>query len=241
MKLWKFILLLGVIAAVGGAAVVAVNFLVLPSMVHSHQVVTMPDLRGVSLEEAREKAATLDLVLEVSRKRPHPTLPEGAVLDQVPGPHEKVRGGRTVRVVLSTGHATGALPEVVGLTPRQAEATLQRENYRLGRSVRMPRRGITQPVVAYQNPQAGLELATGRSVELVIAEPEAPLRLRMPDLTGLPLFQARQMITAAGFVVGPVEYRRSGQVAPNHIVSQKPAAGSQVGKGDRLVLVVATR
>jgi len=234
-------LVLGGLALTGLAAVLAVNFLVLPSLVHSRQVVAMPDLRGLDLEEARSKGDDLQLIIEVSRRKAHPTLPPGAIVSQMPDPGERIRGGRVVRVVVSAGHPSGALPQVVGLTPRQAEATLQRENYRPGRKVAVFRPEITQPVVAYQRPQAGTELATGQTVDLVVAEPAPTVILRMPDLTGVPLYQARRLVTGAGLVLAPVEYRRTDGATPNHVVAQEPQAGSRVSRGDRLVLVVATR
>ncbi len=241
MKLWKFLLLLGSLAALGCVLVIGVNFLVLPSLVHNNQVVAMPDLRGRDLASARDEVKPLDLKIEVTRSRAHPTLPEGCILDQNPAPEARIRGGRVVKVVLSSGHPSGRLAMVVGLTPQQCKVTLQRENYRSGRIVHMPRAGVTQPVIAYQNPQAGYELATGRRVDLVIADPAPPAQLRLPDLTGMPLYQVRQIISTAGLVLAPVQYSSSGKVAPNHILSQDPAAGSRVVKGDRLVLVVATR
>ncbi len=241
MKLWKFLLLLGSLVLLGGAALLAVNFLVLPSLIHSQQVVTMPDLRSMDLAVARDEVRGLDLQIEVSRQRPHPTLPEGRILDQTPVPGARIRGGRMVKVVLSSGHASGRLAALIGLTPEQAEVTLQREKYRSGRVVRIPRPDVTQPVVAFQSPQAGVELETGRRVDLVVAGPSAPVQLLLPDLTDMPLYQARQMVNAAGLVLAPVQYKRSGDIAPNHILSQDPPAGSRVGKGDLLALVIATR
>ncbi len=241
MKLWKFLLLLLAAVGVGGVLLVAVNFMVLPSLVHRHQVVTLPDLRGLDLAQARDQVRPLELKLEVVRERAHPTLPVGSIVDQVPGPEAKVRGGRVVKVVVSSGHPSGLLPAVVGLTPRQAEVTLQRNNYRAGVQVRLPRVGVTQPVVAYQSPLAGVDLPTGRTVDLAVAVPAPRLQLLLPDLQGMPLYQAKQLINRAGLVLDDVRYRRSGSVGPNHVLAQDPVPGTRVGKGDRLVLVVATR
>ncbi len=241
MKLWKFLLLLGAAALVSGVLLVAVNFMVLPSLVHHNQVVTMPDLRGRDFKAAQDEVRPLGLRLEVARSRAHPSLPAGSIVDQVPLPEARIRGGRVVKVIVSSGHPSGLLPSVVGLTPKQAEVTLQRNRYRPGLSLHLPRPGVTQPVVAYQSPQAGVDLPTGRTVDLVVAEPAPRVRLLLPDLTGMPLYQAKQLIGEAGLVLGQVQYSRSGAVGPNHILAQEPAAGTRVGRGDRLVLVVATR
>lgn len=241
MKLWKFLLLLLAMALTGAAAVMTVNFLVLPAIIHHNEVVVMPDVRGLSVGQAQQRLQVLYLDLAVARQRPHPTIPAGMILDQLPAPAARVRGGRTIVLVTSSGPPAGALPRLAGLSLRQAEITLQRENYRLGRVLRVRRTGVTETVVAYQDPEAGTETYKGATVDLVVAEP-APARLmRMPDLVGVPLYRARQAVAAAGFVLGPVQYQRTGKVPPNTVVRQEPPAGTRIAKGDRLELVASSR
>jgi serine/threonine-protein kinase len=241
MKLWKFLLLCAVFILCGGVLTLGVNFLVLPSLVHSNKAVAMPDLRGLTAEQAAERLRPLGLEVEVSRSRPHPTVDQDLILDQIPGPEAMIRGGRTVRVVTSEGPPAGTLPDLVGLSLPQAEITLQRENYRLGKVLKIQRPGVTQPIVDFQSPAAGTDLYKGAVVDLVVAEPGAALLLRMPDLRGLPLPRATRIVTDAGFVLDPVRYRRTDEVAPNHVVAQTPAPGARVSKGERLELVASSR
>ncbi len=241
MKLWKFLLLMIGLVAAGGGLLLAVNAMVLPSVIHGNQVVTMPDIRGMSVKGAGTELRGLKLDVEVARQRAHPTIPEGMILDQIPAPSSRIRGGRTVRVVTSSGPPAGAVPHLAGLSLRQAEITLQRENYRLGRVLHVRRQGVTEPVVYYQNPVAGTELYKGAIVDLVVAEPAATELLRMPDLRGVPLYQARQSIADAGFVLAPVSYQRTSRTAPNLVLEQKPAAGQRIRKGERLELVASSR
>jgi len=241
VKLWKFLLLAASLAMVGGVALLGFNFLVLPAIIHHNKVVTMPDIRGMSVRGADTELGLLDLDVEVSRQRSHPSVPEGMILDQIPGPQARIRGGRTVRVITSSGPPAGAVPQLAGLSLRQAEITLQRENYRLGRVLRIRRPGVTEQIVDYQNPGAGLELYKGAVVDLVVAEPAAADLVRMPDLAGVPLYKARQVIADAGFGLAPVVYERTGDVAPNLVIAQRPAAGRRIRKGERLELVASSR
>jgi serine/threonine-protein kinase len=241
MKLWKFLLLLVTLAVTGGVVVLGVNFLVLPEVIHHNEVVVMPDVRGMNVRGAETQLRVQGLTVEVARARAHPTVPEGMILDQAPMAEARVRGGRTVRVITSSGPPAGALPRLTGLSVRQAENTLQRENYRLGRVLRLRRPGVTQPVVHYQNPVAGTRLFKGAKVDLVVAEPAPPALLRMPDLRGVPLYRARAALAAAGFVLGPVIYERTAELAPNTIIRQEPAPGGRIRKGEQLELVVSSR
>jgi beta-lactam-binding protein with PASTA domain len=241
VKLWKFLLLLASLVLTGGVLLLLVNFLVMPSLVHSNKVVTMPDIRGMSVTGAQTQLRGLGLDVEAARQRAHPSIPEGMILDQIPGPEARIRGGRTVRVVTSSGPPEGALPNLAGLSLRQAEITLQREKFRLGRVLKVRKAGVTQSIVAYQNPVAGTRLFKNAVVDLVVAEPAAAELLRMPDLRGMPLYQARQAISDAGFILAPVTYERTSGSAPNLILSQNPPAGERIRKGERLELVASSR
>lgn len=241
MRLWKFVLLLGVVAAVGGAVVLGVNFLVLPAIVHHNKVVVMPDVRGLTVDGAAARLRGDGLEVEVARSRAHPSVAEGLILDQAPEPETRIRGGRTARVIISSGPPAGALPRLTGLSLRQAEITIQRENYRLGRVARLRRPGVTEPVVDYQYPVAGTHLYKGAEVSLVVAEPAPPAMLRMPDLRGTSLFKARRSVADAGFVLGPVVYERTSRVPPNTVIEQSPDPGRRISRGDRLELVASSR
>ena len=241
MKLWNLLLLLASLVMTGGVLLLLVNFLVMPSLVHSNKVVTMPDIRGMTISGAETQLRSMSLKVEVARQRAHPSIPEGMILDQVPTPESRIRGGRTIRVVTSSGPPAGSLPALAGLSLRQAEITLQRENFRLGRVLKIRRQGVTQPVVVYQNPTAGTDLYKGAVVNLVVAEPAAAELVRMPDLRGVPLFKARQAISDAGFMLAPVTYERTSRSAPNLVLSQHPPAGERIRKGERLELVASSR
>lgn len=241
MKLWRFLVLLAGALALFAFGLVAFNYLVMPRLIHHNTVVLMPDLRGRTLAAAHEEAARRELILRETRQRPHPTLPAGTVLDQDPAPASPLRRGRTVEVVTSSGPPVGGVPELVGLSRRQAELTLQRERLRLGRVGRIRLPGVTVPVVSHQYPPAGTELQLDSPVDLIVGEPALPTAYRMPDLRGLPLHLARREIAAAGCVAGSVSYRRGEDVPPNTVVAQDPAAGSRILKGARVELVAASR
>ncbi len=124
MKLWKFLLLLGALAVAGGVVVLGVNFLVLPAIIHHNEVVVMPDVRGLTVRGAASQLRGDGLTVEVARSRAHPTVPEGMILDQSPAPEAKVRGGRRVQVITSSGPPAGALPQLAGLLYSQLDHPL---------------------------------------------------------------------------------------------------------------------
>ncbi|TLM99384.1 MAG: PASTA domain-containing protein, partial [Actinobacteria bacterium] len=61
----------------------------------------------------------------------------------------------------------------------------------------------------------------------------------VPDVTGRPQAEAQQLLADAGFRVGTVTTEVSQAVPDGNVISQKPAARAQAGRGKRIDLVVA--
>ena len=179
MKLWKFLLLLGALVAGGGVLLPGFNFLVLPSLVHRNKVVPVPDLRGPRPRPAVEPAATLDL-RSGGRERPASDHRARAlILEQVPAPQAGIRArDAPCRWSSAAGRRPARCRDLAGLSLRQAEITLQREHYRLGRVLRVRRDGVTEPPwSSSSSPQAGTRpAARAPAVDLVVAEPAPPHR-----------------------------------------------------------------
>jgi serine/threonine-protein kinase len=240
MKVWEFLLLVVGLMVIAGIVLVAVNFVVLPRIVHRNTVVVTPDLQGLSVEDASRQLSGQGLAVEEARRRSHPTVPVGLILEQIPGPGSPIRSGRLIRVVTSSGPPAGGVPDLVGLNFRQAEITLQRENFRPGRVLRLRRENVTTPTVLFQKPPAGRQLRKGRLVDLVVGDPAPPQLLCMPDLRGVPLYIARQRVADAGCVLAPVTYERTSDRAANLVLRQTPPPGRRIRKGERIELVAAS-
>ena len=241
MKLWQFLLMLMGLVFLGGTLLLGFNFVLMPRLIHRNEVVLMPDLRGMTVADAEAAAQALHLQVHATRVRPHPTIAAGMILEQLPAPSVPIRRGRMVRVITSSGPPAGAVPNLAGLTVHQAEITLQREAYRLGRILHIRRDEVSEPTVVYQSPGAGVDLPKGRTINLVLAEPGPQPQLRMPDLRGAPLYRARQAIAAAGCVLAPVIYERSSDLPAQVVLSQSPPSGRRIEKGTRIELVASSR
>jgi beta-lactam-binding protein with PASTA domain len=241
VKLWRFSLVVVGAILLFGFGLLAFNFVIMPRLVHRNTVVLVPDLQGQTLASAQTMVQQLGLKLNETRQMAHPSVPRGMILDQTPPAASPIRRGRTVRVVTSSGPPAGMLPDLVGLTRRQAEITLQREAYRLGRILHVRKQDVTVPTVIHQYPPPGMVLRKGQPVSMVVAEPTLPAVYRMPDLRGISLFVAREAIAAAGCVASGITYERDRDVPPNTVLEQTPAPGVRIRKGARIELVAATR
>lgn len=198
-------------------------------------VLRVPDIVGLVDVEARGRIEDLGLEFTVRGGLAHRTVPEGAVLTQSPLPGQFARPGAPVQVTLSRGPEVHTLPDVAGLSERQANIVLER----LGYEVAIERR--EDPMAAGRavetRPAAGADLAVPSQVVLVISE-GAPIVV-VPDMLGMHIDDALQILAGAQLELGSISFDEEAPEAPGRIVGQYPPVGYSLRAGDAVELRVA--
>ena len=202
-------------------------------------VVTVPDWTGKPLARATADAGALGLVLETAGQRHDPGVPVDGIVQQDPQAGAVVRRGRTVRVTLSLGGETIAVPDVVRHPARQEEAEIRRMGLEPGVETRVTVSDVPEGQVIAQWPVPGTTSLNGERVHRLVSEGPRVPRWVMPDLTGRPLREAQDWITLCGFRAGPVRRMPSPGKAPGTVLGQQPLAGWPVGPRDVVELTVA--
>ena len=80
--------------------------------------------------------------------------------------------------------------------------------------------------VISQNPAAGVEATEGSAVDLVVSL--GPVLVSVPDVVGLARADAEAAIVGANLTVGNVTTANSATVPTGDVISQSPAAGTQI-------------
>jgi eukaryotic-like serine/threonine-protein kinase len=130
------------------------------------EVVAVPDVTGLSRDSAEAQISDLGLVPAVEEEESEE--PEGEVIAQDPEAGAELELGSTVTLTVSSGIEEVEVPDVVGLTGRDAERQLRAEGL-------VPARReteVTDPTqdgqVVDQRPGAGVRLERGREVVIVV-------------------------------------------------------------------------
>ncbi|RKZ10108.1 hypothetical protein DRQ32_07525, partial [bacterium] len=210
MTLGKLLFLILAVVALGGTTVVVADLWFMPWLIHQQAEVLVPELVGLDTEQAEADLARIGLRLLTAEEVFDQSVPAGTVLEQDPVALRPVRRGRPVRVVLSAGAPLTRVPDVSGLSLRQAELALGRVGLRLGRVARSYDPDGALGIVA-QRPHPGAESPRGAGVNLLVREGLERSYHRMPDLTGRPINRVRQDLTRAGFDIRRVTYRSEGE------------------------------
>ena len=73
--------------------VLLMNFVIMPAIIHQRAGVFVPDIRGMSEQQARHELDGVDLHLRVDRTQYDDELPRGYVITQRPRPNDSVKEG----------------------------------------------------------------------------------------------------------------------------------------------------
>ncbi len=199
---------------------------------------SVPDLRGMSLDEARHALHARDLETASVDSIRHPARERGAVIGQTPLPGQLARVGGGVGLTVSLGPERRPVPDVVRLRADRAITVLETTGFRVvADSVEadLP----TGEIVATR-PVAGTEVTIPAEIRVTVSL--GPPLLPLPDLSGMQEAEARAALESLGFTVAePVETRFRFGFSQGQVLEQFPPAGEMVPRGSAVRLVVGRR
>lgn len=168
------------------------------------ELIIVPALVGLSLEEAEATLEVVGLELgEVTREHSE-TIEAGIVLDVVLGLGETaVEKGRTVGVVVSDGPQDRQVPQVPESRDPAEAAELLVERRLVPIEDREHSETVPRDEVITFDPAPGTSVEVDEEVAVVISDGPEPRVV--PDVKGLSVNEARDILVEAGFVVDSVQ------------------------------------
>lgn len=134
MKLIKILLYVLAPIAVFGLS----TYLTISLTLKFQQTTICPDVRGKTVEEARELIKDKGLSLVVMRYERRNDVPYNHITVQKPDANISTKKGRVVYVIVSEGPELMKVPSFVGLTPEQAQLVLSEKHLVLEKTVMVP-------------------------------------------------------------------------------------------------------
>lgn len=183
-------------------------FSTLGIITHHGQTIQVPDIRGKNLKEASEILGKAGFDAVVRDSIYADTLSPLAVYDQAPegGAVEKV--GRTVYLTINkTVAPMVAMPELVGLTFRSAQMTLESRRLKVGDTSYQPdfaTNTVLKQLLNHKPLKAGAEVPEGSAIDLVLSSGTGSIEYPVPNVVGLTYAEAREALTASNLGIGVV-------------------------------------
>ncbi len=202
------------------------------------ELVKVPDLRGMTEDEARDELSKYELGLDVAGEEPSNEYKEGEIKSHTPGPDERVEKHTTIEVILSTGEEakTVAVPNVVNEEESRAEQMLREAGLKVTKGDAQYSSDVAEGYVISCNPDVGTEVDEGSSVEIIVSLGTQPATV--PTLTGKSASDAEAALKDAG-LTGSATEEYSDDVEEGVVISQSIDPGTEVSRGTSVSYVVS--
>jgi beta-lactam-binding protein with PASTA domain len=196
----------------------------------------VPDVIGRTLVSAESHLILNGLVLGTVTEEFSDTVLEDIVISQDPLAGVIVPSDSPVDLVVSKGPAFPAtVPDLTDLPLAEAETDLAEASLTLGTVTVVQNSVIPEGIVISQSPISGTTVPAGSAVDLTISSGPSVV----PDLVGLTRLEAEALLRQNfSFSVGTVTEQLDEDVPEGIIISQDPAAGTQVPGGSATIDIV---
>ena len=224
--------LVGILLALvilGGLA--ALLFFLARGLIGGTKTVTVPDVRGQTLQQAKFHLQKRNLVPDVVVRASD--QPKGDVISQDPGAGTKVDENTTVHLVVSGGPQQVTVPDITGKTPDEAKKVLKDAKLKLGDQLgSVPSDTIPKDQIVSQSPSADATVGVGTAVDYNVSS--GPAQTAVPNVVCKTVGQAISAIKSRN-----LEPKDGGQAdqpnlqcpQPDRVASTDPGPGELVNPG----------
>ena len=223
-------MIIGLIVFVGIVAV-SVFFVA----VTGEEQTMVPDVVGKELTEALLELQVKELYPRLQLRYSQTSLDKGLILEQEPLPGTIVKAGRRIRLVVSQGVVLNRVENYVSRNIDEVRLELNSINASGGLPLVTIREPImyefsseTPGVILAQRPEAGADISGPTSLEFVVSMGRANQNVTVPQLTGLPLDTALNLISSSGINFEFITRERRGDEAGEVVVFQSPEANNTI-------------
>lgn len=139
----------------------------------------------------------------------------------------------------SSGSIVGAdveVPSIIGLNKDDAQKLVEDKGLKFT-ITRYDKSDKSSGTVLECYPDVGTKVKAQSEVRVIVSSGSESGTI--PDLTGIDIGQAKDIINNSGFTVGKIDYSFSDNVPQNAVISQNPAPDSSSGSNNVISLVVS--
>ena len=234
IKIAVFILTFTLVAGVS-------TYVTLNLIIKSEDSVVVPDFIGKDVVVVLEQLTDLELNTKVKGSEYSIEVPKNHVIFQDPKGGTEIKRGRDVKIILSKGPQTIAMPNLVGEPLQRARLTIEDLDLCRGALSLTSDRVVDDGGVMAHSPPAGTTVNRGTCVDLLVSKGPPPRSYKMPDLIGLLLEDALLTIDKNRLTHGEIKARYSKDRPKGSVVEQSPSPGSRIEEGQAVNLVVNRR
>jgi beta-lactam-binding protein with PASTA domain len=213
--------------------------IVFSQVVLKGETVTVPDVTGLSVSQARTELAKKDLSLAQRGSEFNDRWDRGLIIRQDPAPDSRVRVTQVVQVITSAGSQRVAVPGLEGKSLENVLTMLQAAGLLKGKLTQIHTPRFPAGRVIAQRPASDEVVERNSPVGLLLSQGAREERYVMPDLIERRADRVISWLKGLDFKVADVQYRYYPGRSSGFILGQFPPSGYKVQKRNLITLEVS--
>ncbi len=201
--------------------------------------VSMPNVVGLSQDEAKQEIEDAKLKFEVDKEEYNKDVPEGYVISQNPSyveNYNKVKQGSTVKVVISKGQEKTTVPKVVGMEKEEAIKALEDANLK-AEVVEETSKKVEEGYVISQETDANTDAYAGDTVKIHVSIGTGIKQVTMISVIGQTEATAKKTLEDLGLKVN-ISYEENTSKENGVVLKQSLDSGKEVDEGTSVTITV---
>ncbi len=199
--------------------------------------VIMPNLVGLTKEEAKQKTESLKLVFQVEEEVYDTEVEEGKIISQTPvfKSNYKIKEKSAIQVVVSLGQKIVSVPKVIGMNEDDAKAAIEAADLKIAIEEEYNKK-IEAGYVISQDVPENTEVGAGSVVTIKVSKGvETSV---VPNVVGKTEEEAKQMLKEAGITLAATKYAEDATKEDGTVLEQNLEAGETVEKDSNITITV---
>ena len=198
--------------------------------------VEVVDIRGLTIAEAKEVLNADGLGVRKAGTEASDDYEEGEIISQTPEAGDFVKPNTTIEVIVSSGPARINIPNVKGLTEKEAKDKLEDAGFEVTVKEDFSAT-VEKGKVISQSPGANSLGNEGDTVTIVVSKGKE--QVKVPNLLNKTKEEAVKALTDLGLEAGTVTEENSDTVEKDKVMKQSVEADKEVDKGTKVDLVIS--
>jgi beta-lactam-binding protein with PASTA domain len=235
---------IAVIFFIGFSIFLVVSTMILIVLTKPEREVSVPDVEGKRFIEAYSILIRKGIKPDI-RFKDIADIDDGVVLSQYPEKGKLVPENHKIHLLISRSEYQIEMPNLTGKELPLALNNLK-NIHRHGKTLSLstgvisyvPSDTVTDNIVMDQNPRPGDRIRPDRKINLLVSAGKVAQDAVMPDVTGQSIELCFNLLRAKGLVVNEEVVAVSEASESGTVLSQTPAKGAAVNKGDACTLRV---
>jgi len=231
-------IILSIIGMIVAFSIVA-EYLIMPIYTRQNQNRIMIDIKNKHLDDAINILKSENYKYEVSDTLYTNKFQLGTIVDQYPKPNTRVKSGRTVRLKIAQPEKSVAIPNLIGQSRRSAELELNQMGLLIDTVYTEYNPEYPNGTIAWQYPKAGDRRKKGMGIQITVSKGMPPNFFQVPNLIGLSINQAKDLIFKSRLKVGKISYHQDQDLVPYTVLDQSIKNGTVLDASATINLVVS--